>query len=425
VDMSTNVDEHARVDAVLEVERRSVFTTVIVVVIAALCILAEHAAHDGSNVFALAVAVLVPLALARFALLRAATRIAAGSPARMRRAFAPLLVQLVAWSLFVSWASVVAAGTGLATVLIATQCLCSAAVVLAYAPMPKLAAAIIVVTIVPVAVADVVFAGGLERACGLGAFVYCGMLVSYLPRTARERRSAVTSMLLLGERARVLEEARDVALAAAAAKEAFFANLSHEIRTPLHGLLGTVERLQATALDDDQRVGVDQVERCGRALLGTLNEALASMHLPAEPSGAVTPSPSPPAVSLAGRRVLVVDDNAVNLAVARAYLEALGIVVDVASGGHEALERAAASTYDAYLIDCRMPDKDGFDTTRDLRARGDDTPVLAITASAGHNTAALCRDAGMDELVEKPISSETLGAALARVIAAKAPAILR
>ena len=70
---------------------------------------------------------------------------------------------------------------------------------------------------------------------------------------ARERRAGVVSMLLLSARARSLEEARDAALAAAAAKEAFFANLSHEIRTPLHGLLGTAERLKTMGLDDAQR----------------------------------------------------------------------------------------------------------------------------------------------------------------------------
>jgi CheY-like chemotaxis protein len=131
------------------------------------------------------------------------------------------------------------------------------------------------------------------------------------------------------------------------------------------------------------------------------------------------PLAPPTSDALRGRRVLVVDDNAVNLSVARAYLEGLGVRVDEAAGGEAAIARATAERYDAILMDCQMPGKDGVETTQDLRARGDATPVLAITAADDDSTRARCEDAGMNGFVQKPVSADALRDALSRVLASR------
>lgn len=119
---------------------------------------------------------------------------------------------------------------------------------------------------------------------------------------------------------------------------------------------------------------------------------------------------------LSGKRVLVVDDNPVNLAVARGYLESMGLAVEEAGGGDDALERAARARFDVILMDCQMPGCDGLEATRKLRARGDVTPVVAVTAGDDDSALERCTAAGMDALVQKPVSVAALRAVLGRVL---------
>ena len=116
-------------------------------------------------------------------------------------------------------------------------------------------------------------------------------------------------------------------------------------------------------------------------------------------------------------RVLVVEDQAVNREVVRGMLSALGIASEDATNGAEALERLAAESFDAVLMDCAMPVMDGFQATRELRqgsgpAAG--VPVIALTADATAEARAACRAAGMDDYLSKPFSREALKAVLIR-----------
>ena len=117
--------------------------------------------------------------------------------------------------------------------------------------------------------------------------------------------------------------------------------------------------------------------------------------------------------------VLLAEDNAINQLVAVDTLEMLGYRVDVARNGVEALELAAANTYQAVLMDCQMPKMDGFAATAALRSReGDDrhTPVIAMTAGALAEDRDRCFAAGMDDYLSKPIDPDQLNAALERWI---------
>ncbi len=134
-----------------------------------------------------------------------------------------------------------------------------------------------------------------------------------------------------------------------------------------------------------------------------------TVELPEADSPDITPLPQGRAtlerVARAGR-VLVVDDNAVNLKVAAGLLERLGLTVDQAASGEAALGALELARYDLVLMDLQMPGLDGAETTRRLRARegtGRRTPVVALTASALPEELAACRAAGMDDTLTKPV----------------------
>jgi two-component system sensor histidine kinase/response regulator len=157
-------------------------------------------------------------------------------------------------------------------------------------------------------------------------------------------------------------------------------------------------------------------------LFDTTTEVLARRHR-VQPAvrqpRAAAPMAQPPAAleHLRGARVLVVDDNEINRLVATAILEETGVEVGTARHGREALDELARSPFDLVLMDLQMPLMDGLTATRELRARGVDVPVVAMTASAGERDRQRCLDAGMDDVLTKPIDPELLWHGLLRWIA--------
>lgn len=133
---------------------------------------------------------------------------------------------------------------------------------------------------------------------------------------------------------------------------------------------------------------------------------------------------SAPEADLAGRRVLLAEDNELNWEVARELLGALGLELTWAENGREAVDAFASSepgTFDAVLMDIRMPEMDGYQATRAIRAlsRPDaaTVPVIAMTADAFSEDIERARDAGMDAHVAKPIDLRELVRTLARCLA--------
>jgi PAS domain S-box-containing protein len=122
-------------------------------------------------------------------------------------------------------------------------------------------------------------------------------------------------------------------------------------------------------------------------------------------------------------KVLVAEDNEVNQKVAVRILERLGYTVEVAEDGRAALEACARTRYDAVLMDGQMPGMDGYEVTRRIRAGETDAerlPIIAMTASAMKGDRERCLAAGMDDYVTKPVTPETLEAALRRWVGAPA-----
>jgi signal transduction histidine kinase len=120
-----------------------------------------------------------------------------------------------------------------------------------------------------------------------------------------------------------------------------------------------------------------------------------------------------------GARILLVEDNPVNQMVALRLLKLLGVHAEVAADGVEAVE-AAGQSYDLLLMDCEMPNMDGYQATAEIRRREADsgrrTRIVAMTANAMSGDREKCLDAGMDDYIAKPIQLDSLQAALERCL---------
>jgi CheY-like chemotaxis protein len=119
----------------------------------------------------------------------------------------------------------------------------------------------------------------------------------------------------------------------------------------------------------------------------------------------------PPGV---GGHILVVEDNPVNQTVAANTLRRLGYTVELASTGKEAVAKVAGARFDLVLMDLQMPEMDGLDATRAIRATHATLPILAMTAHALKGDRERCLAAGMSDYIAKPIRSDALGQAIRR-----------
>ena len=129
----------------------------------------------------------------------------------------------------------------------------------------------------------------------------------------------------------------------------------------------------------------------------------------------VTPHQAPASAG----KVLVVDDNEVNLLVAQRMLEQLGYEVATLTSGEEAIDANEKNKYTAILIDSQMPGMSGNEATRIIRAREGDkrhTPIIALTANAMMEDRERAFEAGVDDYLSKPVFVDELGSTLRRVL---------
>ena len=124
-------------------------------------------------------------------------------------------------------------------------------------------------------------------------------------------------------------------------------------------------------------------------------------------------------------RVLIVDDDATNRLVAAKMLKEFEVQNNMACDGVEAITAASSFSYDVILMDVRMPEMDGLQATRTIRARGgrlQTVPIIAFTANAFAEDVEACHEAGMNDLVVKPVRKKVMVEAILRVLSSHTPA---
>ncbi|GAB4406362.1 MAG: hypothetical protein OHK0039_08050 [Bacteroidia bacterium] len=117
-------------------------------------------------------------------------------------------------------------------------------------------------------------------------------------------------------------------------------------------------------------------------------------------------------------RVLLAEDNEINVKITARYLRQWGVSYDVARNGQEALDKARANSYDIVLMDLLMPEKDGYEATTDIRALADsrfsEVPIIALSASLFDDVKERIRTTGMNGYLDKPFKPQDLYGTLYR-----------
>jgi len=164
-------------------------------------------------------------------------------------------------------------------------------------------------------------------------------------------------------------------------------------------------------------------ERMGGKLRGESREGLGSTFTLEMPLALATATPAAlPGAAVAhgqlaqGGRILLVEDNPVNQSVIEAMLRSLGLEVSVAHDGIQAVEQVSQHRFAAILMDCRLPQVDGYEATRRIRLlpNGGLLPIIALTANALQGDRERCIDAGMNDYLSKPLRRTELQRVLQR-----------
>jgi signal transduction histidine kinase/DNA-binding NarL/FixJ family response regulator len=177
-----------------------------------------------------------------------------------------------------------------------------------------------------------------------------------------------------------------------------------------HGLLGTGLGLAITRnLVAMMRGHIDMVSEYGKGSTFTVFLPLAS----GDPEQVKPSEPATHPIVADSAKVLVVDDNEINLKVGLAYLANFGITGNAAYSGTEAIEKIKKNNYDLVFMDQMMPDMDGLETTKKIRAMTDPKyqklVIIALTANAVRGASQIFLDSGMNDYISKPIDSNELG----------------
>jgi signal transduction histidine kinase/CheY-like chemotaxis protein/HPt (histidine-containing phosphotransfer) domain-containing protein len=192
------------------------------------------------------------------------------------------------------------------------------------------------------------------------------------------------------------------------------------------GLYGPVEEAHAAGIAVTLTKPI-RMAQLYRALVATLQSTVCPVAMPEKTTPARPPVtvPSAPETALRGR-ILIAEDNPVNQTVAVRMVEKLGYQAHVVVNGILALEAVQTRPFDAILMDCHMPEMDGFEATariRQLPGPLSRIPVIALTANAIQGDREACLKAGMNDYLSKPVTTDLLREALERWVSRPAEAV--
>jgi CheY-like chemotaxis protein len=224
-------------------------------------------------------------------------------------------------------------------------------------------------------------------------------------RTGKEFDAAVLDLLMpdldgveLAEALRSLNPARPIPVV-------ILSSIGQHARTAPNITAMLVKPVKPSALHD----------ALADALAGTPDERAADAAAgPGRDAG--VSSPVATESRAAGLRILLAEDNAVNQKLALRLLQRMGFEADVVGDGKAAVDAVGTDGYDVVLMDVQMPEMDGLEATRRIRARWPDRRlrIIGLTANAMAGDREACLAAGMDDYVSKPIRPEELEAAIAK-----------
>ncbi len=182
-----------------------------------------------------------------------------------------------------------------------------------------------------------------------------------------------------------------------------------------------LRRAHLTAPSEGQSLSIED----GRLMLGDYPLVLPVTHRELRLAAGEAQAPALPSTALRERRVLVVEDREINRVVIGEMLRRKGVRVTLMPSGPAALAALGPPLPDAIITDLHMPEMDGIELTRELRARGIVVPVIASSADVSTETYAACREAGFAGFLPKPVTGAALADALTAALEGTLPAIDR